>query len=63
MFNKKENNQRFIKKTDDSIGLATLYTVEDVETGVNYLITFSPSGTAISPLYDENGDILVNREK
>lgn len=60
--NKKEVEKRFIKKSDDTIGLTTLYTVVDVKTGVNYLITLSVQGVSITPLYDENGDILVDVE-
>lgn len=60
--NKKEVEKRFIKKSDDTIGLTTLYTVVDVKTGVNYLITLSVQGVFITPLYDENGDILVDVE-
>ena len=60
--NKKEVEKRYIKKSDDTIGLTTLYTVVDVKTGVNYLITSSVQGVSITPLYDENGDILVDVE-
>lgn len=57
---KKVKEKRFIKKSDDSIGLISLYTVVDVETGVNYLITLSPQGIATTPLLDENGDVIVD---
>ncbi len=60
--NKKEVEKRFIKKSDDTVGLITLYTVVDVKTGVNYLITLSVQGVSITPLYDENGDLLVDVE-
>lgn len=59
---KREEKKRFIKKSDDNVGLVTLYTVVDVKTGVNYLITVGPDGVSTTPLYDETGDIFVDEE-
>ena len=60
--NKKEPEKRFITKSEDQLGLITVYTVVDVQTGVNYLITLRANGISTTPLYDKNGDILVDIE-
>lgn len=63
MFGNKKEEKRFINKSYDNVGLITLYTVVDVQTGVNYLITMSPQGVSTTPLYDKNGDFLVDTEE
>ncbi|WP_425538084.1 DUF6440 family protein [Microaceticoccus formicicus] len=60
--NKREEEKRFIKKSDDHVGLVTLYTVVDVKTGVNYLITLGPNGVSTTPMYDGAGDFFVDEE-
>ncbi len=63
MFGNKKEEKRFIKKSYDNVGLITLYTVVDAQTGVNYLITMSSQGVSTTPLYDKNGDFLVDTEE
>ncbi|EHR31976.1 hypothetical protein HIF96_08695 [Helcococcus kunzii] len=60
--NKREEEKRFILKSNDHVGLITLYTVVDVKTGVNYLITVGPDGVSTTPIYDEKGDFFVDEE-
>lgn len=60
--NKREEENRFIKKSDDNVGLVTLYTVVDVKTGVNYLITVGPNGVSTTPMYDQYGNFFVDEE-
>lgn len=59
---KKKRKKDFKIKSDDNVGFITLYTVVDVETGVNYLITISSNGISTTLLYDVNGNILVDIE-
>lgn len=56
--NKRAEEKRFIKKSDDNVGLVTLYTVVDVKTGVNYLIAVGLNGVSTTPMYDKTGDIF-----
>lgn len=56
--NKRVEENRFIKKSGDNVGLDSLYTVVDVKTGVNYLIAVGPKGVSTTPMYDKTGDIL-----
>lgn len=59
--NKKEKKEkRFIAKSSDTIATVTLFTVVDRETGVNYLITYCFDGVSVTPLYDEDGNILTD---
>lgn len=60
--NKEEKKKRFKIKSDDNVGFITLYTIVDVETGVNYLITMGANGISTTPLYDVNGNVLVDIE-
>lgn len=60
--NKEENKKRFKIKSVDTNKYIELYTVVDLETGVNYLITMGANGISTTPLYDVNGNILVDIE-
>lgn len=63
MFGKKEDEKRFKKLRDDSIGLVTIYTIVDRKTGVNYMLTLAPNGSAVTPLLDKDGKVLIDEEE
>lgn len=59
--NKKE--KRFIVKEEQSLSLSgAIQIVVDTETGVNYLVTISGSGSSgITPLLDANGSVVIDK--
>lgn len=59
MFGKSDKEKRFIKKSEDQIGLITVFTIVDVKTGVSYLLTQSTEGLAVTALLDEAGDPVI----
>ena len=57
--NKKE--KRFIVKEDQGIHLGVIEIVVDTVTGVNYLMTVGFGPTGITPLLDENGNVVIDK--
>lgn len=39
-----------------------IYIIKDTETGVNYIYARASNMAALSPLYDSNGEIVVDEE-
>lgn len=39
-----------------------VYIIKDTETGVNYIYTKASYISGISPLYDSNGEIVIDKE-
>ena len=65
MFGKKEKGEpRFIVKEQQELGhltMTTLHVLLDTRTGVNYLLATGSAGSQITPLLDENGDVVVDK--
>lgn len=59
MFDKKE--KRFKLKSAESFGLGAIQIVVDTITGVNYIITIGSSPSGITPLLDENGNVVIDK--
>lgn len=57
---KSKKQKRFISKEAQSFGLGAIEIIVDTATGVNYLLSHSPSG-GITPLLDENGKVVVDK--
>lgn len=58
MFEKKE--KRFKVKFEESFGLGAIQILVDTATGVNYLLTLGSGMNGLTPLLDENGDVVVD---
>ncbi len=57
--NKKE--KRFITKEEQGIQLGSIQIVVDRVTGVNYLMTLGNGPSGITPLLDENGNVVIDK--
>ena len=42
------------------VDIGHFYIIKDTETGVNYIYIRTPDKAALSPLYDSNGEIVVD---
>lgn len=60
MFNKENNEKRFIKKDEQGLGIGAVSVLVDTETGVNYLLAQTPY-SGITPLLDENGNVVIDK--
>lgn len=59
MFKKKD--KRFTVKEEQGFGIGELQIVVDNVTGVNYLLTVGAAVSGITPLLDENGNVVIDR--
>lgn len=58
---KLEQEQRFeVKLEQKVVGLGNLYILVDLETGVNYLVSWIGAGPTMTPLLDANGQVIVD---
>ncbi len=57
--NKKE--KRFIVKDEQGIQLGGIQIIVDTVTGVNYLMTVGSGPSGITPLLDQNGDVVIDK--
>lgn len=57
-----ENKERFIRVPNESLGLGNIDTVKDMETGITYIMTMTPKGVAMVPLFDEDGKVKIDRD-
>ena len=60
MFNNKKE-KRFIVKEVQGIQLGAIQIVVDTVTGVNYLMTVGSAPSGITPLLDENGNVVIDK--
>ena len=58
MFEKKP--KRFVVKEEQNVGFGAIEVIVDTVTGVNYLVTTGTSCNGITPLLDENGNVVVD---
>lgn len=63
MFNKEKKPKRFIVKEEQSLGMGALTIIVDTKTGVNYLMTVGAAQNGITPLLDDNGNVVIDTLK
>lgn len=57
MFDKKEKkSKRFVIKEEQALSMSAIYIIVDTITGVNYL----NSSTGITPLLDNQGNVIID---
>ncbi len=59
MFEKKA--KRFQVKEEQTLGLGAIQIVVDTVTGVNYLLSIGTGVSGITPLLDENGNVVIDK--
>lgn len=59
LFDNKE--KRFKVKEDQGLGLGAIYIIVDTVTGVNYIATVGTTVSGITPLLDENGNVVIDK--
>lgn len=59
MFEKKE--KRFKVKEEQNFGAGAIQIVVDTVTGVNYIISYGMGLSGITPLLDENGNVVIDK--
>lgn len=60
MFEKKE--KRFVVLEEQSINFGGVNIIVDRVTGVHYLMTIGTGPTAITPLLDASGNIIIDKD-
>ena len=63
MFNKDDEEKRFIKILKESSVTQTREIILDTETGVNYMYVTGGSGKTITPLLDSEGKVIVSNQR
>lgn len=58
---KKEETRFYIKTKENLLTLGQITIFVDRETGVNYVHTWVGTGSGITPLLDENGEVIVDK--
>lgn len=56
---KKSKEKRFTEELIQHYQYGIIHVLVDTHTGVHYLHTWSPQGCGLTPLLDENGQVLV----
>ena len=60
-FGKKDSgDSRFVPTSKIPTGTQT-HVLVDTETGVNYLMVYFSSSVSVTPLLDENGNVIVTK--
>lgn len=63
MFGKKTEDRRFYIKSEDNIPkLGRITILVDRETGVNYMHSWVGTGSGLTPLLDENGEVITDKQ-
>ncbi len=63
MFGKKnDNDKRFVEKSVQHYQYGMILVLVDTATNVHYLHTWSAQGTSLTPLLDENGDVVIEKD-
>lgn len=60
MFEKKV--KRFKTKSKESFNDSYIYIIVDTYTGVNYLYTMGMGGSNLTPLLDECGQVVIDKD-
>lgn len=61
MFGKEKKEKRFIVKEEQGMAFGLLQIVVDTVTGVNYIVTVGSGPSGLTPLLDENGDVVIDK--
>ena len=56
----KKKAKRFVIKEEQSLGISGLAIIVDTKTGVNYIAGSGCTLTGITPLLDENGQVVID---
>ncbi|TDL31099.1 hypothetical protein E2R51_15005 [Jeotgalibacillus sp. S-D1] len=59
MFGK--NEKRFEEKSLEHFQYGLIMVLMDRTTGVHYLYTWAQQGTSLTPLLDENGEVVIEK--
>lgn len=59
MFGKEKKPKRFRVALEESMGFGAVRVLVDTKTGVNYLNTLGEGNSGLTPLLDENGDLVI----
>ncbi len=60
--NKKKKDNRFYVKSEENLpSLGKITILVDTKTGVNYIHSWVGTGSGITPLLDEHGEIIVDK--
>lgn len=63
MFGKKTEDRRFYIKSEDNIPkLGRITILVDRETGVNYMHSWVGTDSGLTPLLDENGEVITDKQ-
>ncbi len=60
MFSSKKE-KRFVVKEEQGLNLGGIQIVVDTKTGVHYLMTIGGGPSSITPLLDENGNVVIDK--
>lgn len=60
MFSKKEP-KRFAEKQIQHYQYGLIHILIDRETGVHYLHVWNPQGSSLTPLLDEEGNVMIDK--
>lgn len=63
MFNKDDEEKRFIKVFRERSVTQTIEIILDTETGVNYMYVSAGSGRTITPLLGPDGNVVVSSQR
>lgn len=61
MFGKEKSEKRFVVKSSQSSECGMIMILVDKKTGVNYLSIASAGGSSITPLLDQDGNVIINK--
>ena len=61
MFVKEKKEKRFVIKEQQNLGFDAVYIIVDTVTGVNYLATVSTGLSALTPLLDSEGNVVIDK--
>lgn len=60
MFEKGETRFR-VKEMEGYLGGGTIRVIVDTKTGVNYIMTTGVGGSAVTPLLDSDGNVVIDK--
>ena len=60
MFGKEKSEKRFVVKSSQSSNCGMIMILVDKKTGVNYLFIAGAGGSSITPLLDQDGNVIID---
>lgn len=61
MFGREKKEKRFIVKEEQGMAFGVVQIVVDTVTGVNYIMTVGNGPSGLTPLLDENGNVVIDK--